>query len=724
VRHPVDLCVGRNEALTDINRLAERHRLITLIGPGGVGKTRLAQEFGVGRADWFEDGVWWVELAAARSAADVAGAVQRALGIEGEPVIDAGAATDAVVAIMADRRALVILDNCEHLIDELQGVVGELLGRCAQLMVVATSRQALDIASERLYDVTPLSSDAAMALFESRIAGMVDTSPGNTDTIREICDRLDRLPLALELAAARTRYFRLDEIRSRLSNRFELLRDGPRTAQSHQRNLRAVADWSYELLDESERRVFERLSVFADGAPTMGALAVCAGDDVPADEVERLLHRLVDKSLVVADRSGAGTRYRMLQTLADYAAERLALGGREQVTRRAHAEWVRDLALTVAFGEPTDGPTVAAVHDEDAAVRDAVAWSLGHDPHLALEICDALASFWFGTMRVSSGWELLSAAIDAPVEPDEHLHASARAWAALFATMLQDLDTARHHADAALTVERRLADPQRLGKATMLMALAGGYRNDPDWREWVAESREHFAAAGVSGASGHASFAEGAVELLRGDLSAASDRLRTALVEFREQRDYLGQILAVSRLGELAWRASDLGLYADMHTELYELGAAGRSNGVTTGALARLGHARLAQGDLSEAERLARDALAGSGSSFMPVINGYVFKTVGLVNLALGHVDEGRRHLGAAIEAFSQGAGNLGVGQASMCWIDVSESHAAAGEPVEARRAADRAISAAEQSGEPWVIAQAQAHLGRLLEGQVALPAP
>jgi predicted ATPase/DNA-binding SARP family transcriptional activator len=709
LRHPVGRCIGRGAAVDALGRLIERHRLITLTGPGGVGKTRLAQEFGTSLADSVSDGVWWVELAAARSERDVVGAVQRALGIEGGPVADPATGVAAIAVILAERDAVLVVDNCEHLLDATRSVVGELLGRCRNLRVVTTSRERLDVAAEHLVDVDPLAPDDAVSLFESRITGPVDGA-ASAEAIREICERLDRLPLALELAAARTRYFQLDEIRSRLSDRFALLHEPLGSATAHQRNLRTVADWSYELLDEPERIVFERLSVFADGAPLSAAVAVCAHPTVAPADVERLLYRLVDKSLIVADRSGHGTRYRMLQTLADYAAERLGARGEADDARRSHAMWVRDLAGTVAFGQEIDGATVAAVQDEDASIRDAIRWSLAAEPQLALEICNSLSGFWFGTMRVSAGWELLSAALAGAGDDDPALRATAQGWAAVFATMLQDLDAAARHADEAVAFERRLADPLRLGRATLMMALAAGYRHDGEWGRWIAESRGHFAAAGYPSGAGHASFAEGAVHLLAGELDAATSSLRAAIAEFGEHRDHLGLILAVSRMGELGWRAGDIDLYAEMHAELLELGRAGRSPGVITGATARLGHARLVQGDLAEAERLAREALAGSGSSFMPVVNGYVFRTAGLVNLALGHTLEGRRHLAAAIDAFSHGTGSLGLGQAALCWIDVSRSHADGGDRAAAHLAAERAVEEAEQCGEPWVREQAAAH--------------
>lgn len=723
LRHPVSACVGRESAVAEVLDLLDAHRLVTLTGPGGVGKTRLAQELGTLLSDTVGDGVWWVDVAPARGAADVVGSIHRALGIDGGPVTDPRAGIDAIVAILSDTDALFVIDNCEHLVDPIRDIVEELLGRCRAVRVVTTSRERLDVTAERAYDVVPLSADAAVALFTSRRADTADVAGESLDVVREICERLDRLPLALELAAARTRYSNLDELRDRLANRFDLLHDSKRSPHARQRDLRAVADWSYGLLDEAERIVFDRLSVFADGATAAAATSVCAHGEVPAGDVEWLLHRLVDKSLVVADRSSSETRFRMLQTLADYGAERLAERGLVDDARRAHATWVRDLARTVAFGQATDGPIVAAVQAEDAAIRDAVEWSLVAEPALALEICDSLAGFWFGTMRVSAGWELLASALDAGGGNDA-LTASAQAWAAVFATMLQDLDTAARHAEEALAFERDLDDPMRLGRATLMMALAAGYRDDHDWTSWIQESRQHFDRAGHAAGEGHATFAAGAIELLAGDLQAAAANLTDAIAEFRRHHDHLGLILAVSRLGELAWRAGDIDLYADMHAELLELGRSGRSLGVTTGATARLAHARLVQGDVAEAERLAREALASSGSSFMPVINGYTFRAAGLVNLRLGHVSEGRANLASAIESFSHGAGSLGIGQAAMCLIDLSTSFVGEGESAEARRTAELAVDAAHRSGEPWVREQAADHLASLAGRAGSLRAP
>jgi predicted ATPase/DNA-binding SARP family transcriptional activator len=709
VRHPVGSCVGRKDDLDRLLGLVERHRLVTLAGTGGVGKTRLAQELAVRLMPDVHDGVWWVDLAAARDGSDALAALQRALQLEPGIAATFEGRLAELAAVLGDGVAVLVLDNCEQLIGSIEPIVQELLGRCGGIHVVTTSRTALDVRGEVLFAVLPLELTAAMTLFEERIEGLGAEVGEARAAIARICERVDRLPLALELAAARVRHLSLDEILERLTDRFELLRDRSGAAPSHQSDLRAVADWSYDLLDGDERVVFERLSVFAAGATLAAATTVCAGNGVDPDDVELVLARLVDKSLVYLDRSGTQTRYRMLQTLYEYAGDRLAERGDEDEARLAHARWVRGLALAVEFGAKTSGATIAAVQDEHVAVRDAIVWSIGSDPLLALDICTKLSPFWFGTMRVSTGWDLLAAALAAAGDDDPALRSAALAWAVVFSTMVHDLDTADRLADEAWTFEQQLGDPERLGRLSFGRAVAAGYRGDADPGPWVDEARRHFAAARSQVGFGHLRLADGAARLVAGDLDGAQAGLREAADVFRREQDHLGLVLAVSRLGELAWRRHDLDQFADLHAELLRLGRESRSPGVITGATARLALARLEQGSIEEAEALARDALASTGESFMTVINGYAFKTAGLVNLALGQVDEGRAQLHTAIEAFERGAGHLGTGLAAMCWVDLSRSFAATGPAEQARAMAETAVEVARAAGDPWVLEQAQA---------------
>jgi tetratricopeptide (TPR) repeat protein len=210
---------------------------------------------------------------------------------------------------------------------------------------------------------------------------------------------------------------------------------------------------------------------------------------------------------------------------------------------------------------------------------------------------------------------------------------------------------------------------------------------------------------------GHVSLATGAARLLADDLARAVEDLSDAIEVFRAEYDHLGLILAVSRLGEAAWRVGDIDLFTSTHAELLDLGRSSRSSGVVTGATARLALSSLHRGELDEAKALADRALSSSSDIFMPVVNGYAFRSAGLVNLALGHADEGRSHLHQAIDAFERGTGKLGTGQAALCWIDVSRSHRAADEMDDTSRAATIAFDLAQASGDPWVQREARAHL-------------
>jgi predicted ATPase/DNA-binding SARP family transcriptional activator len=709
LRHAIGRCVGREQEIEDVARSVRQNRLVTISGPGGVGKTRLSLEVGRLLRDGFDGGVWWVELASARTATDIVATVMRSLGLDVVPAVGP-TVPDAMVAALEDRPALVVVDNCEHLVDEVRQFVGQLLGECETLRVLTTSRESLGLPGEALVELAPLPEGAAVELFRSlAVTGAI--SDTDDDVVAAICSRLDHLPLAIELAAARMRHLRADELLTRLRERLEAF-DARSPVASPQRNLRSVAQWSYELLPESERIVFERLSVFADGATLDAARAVCGAHPLVVDPVDRCLARLVDKSLVIADRSAPVSRYRLLQTLADFARECLAARGDVEAASRCHAEWVTTLASTVRFGTPTDGPTVATVQDEDVAIRDALHWAITHEPLVALRIAESLTAFWFGTMRVSVGSGHLTAALHAAGAADPALRSSALAWAHLFAVMQQDHDAARALLDESVTFEEALSDPQRIATLHLLLMLADGYRGVAEPSPSEAVARSGFESAGSMIGLSFVEFAHGARRLVGGDVEGGAEQLRRSIAGFREHGDHLGLILAVSRLGELAWRIGDVDLFADMHRTMIDLGRSGRIAGVVSGATARLAHARLLQGDAAEARRLADTALASTSDSFMPVVAGYCFRSAGLVNLHLGHVADGRRQLLDAIAAFSDGAGGVGLGQAAMCWLDIAESHRIDGELALADQALCAAADIADRAGDPWIRARVDAACG------------
>ncbi|MDH6216564.1 AfsR/SARP family transcriptional regulator [Streptomyces pseudovenezuelae] len=345
--------VGRKADIDAIRGDIAAARLVTLLGPGGAGKTRLSQEVAEGVRYAARDGVWLAELAPVDDPDSVPEAVLTALGARETVLYGAGAEAiraagdrhddpvDRLAEHCGKRRMLIVLDNCEHVIDAAARLVEELLARCPELTVLATSREPLGVPGELLRPVEPLPEPSALELLADRGTAAL---PGfriedDPEACAEICRRLDGLPLAIELAAARLRMLTPRQIADRLDDRFRLLTSGSRTVLPRQQTLRAVVDWSWDLLDADERDVLGRLSVFAGGCDLAAAEAVCGPVALEA------LGSLVDKSLVVAAPSGVGgMRYRLLETVAEYAGERLDEAGRRAATERAHLTYFRELA--------------------------------------------------------------------------------------------------------------------------------------------------------------------------------------------------------------------------------------------------------------------------------------------------------------------------------------------------------------------------------------------
>ena len=341
---PVQLTsfVGRDTAVAQVRDLLAANRLVTLTGAGGVGKTRLAVQVAAqlaGEFGPFPQGVRYVDLAPITDPDLVPVTTARALGLPDQP----GRSTmDTLTRFVADRQILMVLDNCEHLLDASSALVAALLGVCPGLTLLATSREPIGVAGELSWRVPSLPlADKAIELFTDRAcrarSDFVVTND-NAATVTEICRRLDGLPLAIELAAARVRALSLTEILDSLHDRFRLLTGGARTAVRRQQTLRASVDWSYALLTEPERVLFRRLAAFMGGFDLDAAQSVCGGGDVERYQVLDQLALLVDKSLVVADDIGGSTRYRLLETVRQYALEKLGESGEADAVRRRHRD--------------------------------------------------------------------------------------------------------------------------------------------------------------------------------------------------------------------------------------------------------------------------------------------------------------------------------------------------------------------------------------------------
>jgi predicted ATPase/DNA-binding CsgD family transcriptional regulator len=351
--------IGRVRELAEARDLLTRTRQLTLIGAGGGGKTRLALKLArTAAATGFPDGVWWVTLASLSDPRLVPQAVAKAIGVREAP-------GRSLVELVAERlgaeEALLVLDNCEHLAEACADLSGSLLGSCPNLKVLSTSRETLGVAGERVWVVPPLSvPDAGLAndpeavlrhdsarLFVERASdasGTFALTEENAATVSELCEKLDGVPLAIELAAARTRVLSVGQILHRLEDRFRLLVGGGRTALPQHRTLRAAMDWSHDLLGREEKILLRRLSAFAGGFMLEGAEAVCSGEGLERGDVLDVLSGLVDKSLVVVDLHGEEARYRMLQTMRQYASERLEESGEDAVVRGRHAGYFLDVA--------------------------------------------------------------------------------------------------------------------------------------------------------------------------------------------------------------------------------------------------------------------------------------------------------------------------------------------------------------------------------------------
>jgi predicted ATPase/class 3 adenylate cyclase len=451
--------IGRERDLEETRALLLNSRLVTISGAGGLGKTRLSIELAASVLEAFNAGVWFIELAGLSDGSLVPHAVATVVGVResGHEPLEA-----ALSRQLGSLRALIVLDNCEHLVDGCAQLVQVLLQRCPVLTVLATSREVLEVPGEVVWRLSPLAlpkgerSDAvdellrseAVALFVDR-ATLADPSfrldRQNAARVAGICSRLDGIPLALELAAARISVMSLEDLASRLEDRFRALRSGSRTAAPRQQTLRATIDWSHELLTDVERALFRRLSVFAGGFGLEAAEAVCAGADLDREDVVDVLSRLVDKSLVTSgDRSGGRTRYRILETIREYARERLGEASESPGIQRRHAQYYLRLAEQGEGALRGGGQSewLRRLDQELDNFRAALVWAQEEDPALGLRLAAALVGYWFtrGVVREGRDWlERLLAAC----APDTPYRAKALNGAGLLATAQGAIEDAR-----------------------------------------------------------------------------------------------------------------------------------------------------------------------------------------------------------------------------------------------------------------------------------------
>lgn len=402
--------IGRTRELAEGEALLAVHRLITLTGVGGTGKTRLGLALAERVRSDYADGAWFVELASLADPGLVPRALADALAVHEQTGETLG---EALARALRERQLLLVLDNCEHLVEVCARLAEALLRVCPGLVILATSRQPLDVPGEVTWrieslglpdatdegEVAAVAQTEAVQLFVERAATArphFALTAQNVAAVAQLCRRLDGIPLALELAAARVRALTPEQLVARVDNRFRLLTAGSRTALPRQQTLQATLDWSYRLLDDDERTLLQRLSVFVGGWTLEAAEAVCDVPPLDGQRIADLMARLVEKSLARLDEAGSAGRYRLLETVRQYAAERLGEAGATETIGHRHAAWalalVERLRPTLLAG--AEAATLARFAAEDGNLRQALTWCREHEPEVGLRLCATLWRYW------------------------------------------------------------------------------------------------------------------------------------------------------------------------------------------------------------------------------------------------------------------------------------------------------------------------------------------
>jgi predicted ATPase/class 3 adenylate cyclase/DNA-binding NarL/FixJ family response regulator len=638
-RLPVQLTsfVGREGQIADVRGLLADNRLVTLTGAGGSGKTRMAIQI----AGDYGDGVRYVDLAPITDLDLVPVAVARALGLPDQP----GRTTMVtIVRSIGDRQMLLVLDNCEHLLDASAELILALLGACPALTLLTTSREPIGLAGEVTWRVPSLSlTDEAVELFADR-ARRVRPEFTATDedavTVNEICRRLDGMPLAIELAAARVRALSLTEILDSLHDRFRLLAGGSRRAVRRQQSLSASVDWSHALLTEPERTLFRRLSAFMGGFDLDAAQDVCSGGTLPRHQILDQLTLLVDKSLVVAETVSGRTRYRLLETIRQYAMEKLGESGEADAVRDSHRDYYTSMAapLAVPMSADCDGLLDKAEAEIDN-LRAAFAWSHEHQQiEHALQLVCSLQPLWTIRGRVQEGLAWFDAVLTDPTMPDVEVSNAMRARALAEKVTLQAYGVMMWglpEAEESLAIARELDDPGLVIRSLIACISATVFSAEAA-RPYIAEASALARELGdqwrLSQILGFASYVAG----LAGDpkLAMVAGEEGTALADTAGDQ-FMSRVSRYWGIATARYYKGDLAGATAEYREICD--AADASADMMHGLVGRMGlaHALAASGDPVEA-RLHAESAVEMAIEMGPFIEPWAYAGLAQVELAAG----------------------------------------------------------------------------------------
>lgn len=548
--------VGRADELAQVQGAFDRARLITLVGPGGVGKSRTALRAAAALGERFPDGVWLVELSALRDPELIPATLAAVLQLPDQAGMEP---LDAVVAHLQGRRLLIVLDTCEHLVDACAMLTDVLLREAAGVSVLATSRQPLDVPGEHCCAIAPLGAEDALELFVQRAAAVVPgfaVTDANRERLGALAQRLDGIPLALELAAVRLRAVPLEQLVERLGQRFEILTGGRRTALTRHQTLRTAIGWSHELCTPQERLLWARLSVFAGSFELGAAEVVCAGGELAPSDVLECLIGLVDKSVVqrIGDN---GSRYRLLDTIREYGAEWLAESGRTAAARARHFAYYRELGQRYwdEFLTPEQPRHFRVLRAESADLRAALEYAYGGDAESAAQglwLAAQLGPFWRACGAMSEGRYWIERGLALLPEVGEE-----QAWGqfmiALSAVWSGDLPGALELFHRAVEVARQAGnDRVELfcdGYLGGLTALCG----EPEGLAALEDARQRILARGDGLGIGVIHYEGAMLRAVLGDTDGALELCRTGLayLEGTGERQLFGSTLMVQ--GVILW---------------------------------------------------------------------------------------------------------------------------------------------------------------------------
>ncbi|MCI0553195.1 MAG: tetratricopeptide repeat protein [Anaerolineae bacterium] len=732
--------IGREKEMTEVKRLLWDSRLVTLTGPGGTGKSRLSLQIAADFLELYPDGAWLVELAPLADPALLPQTVANVLGIRessGHPIMS------LLTDHLRTKELLLILDNCEHLVEACAQLVDTLLKACPHILILASSREVLGIAGEATFRVPSLSTpDArrlpsfetltqyeAVRLFieraEMALPGFTVTKD-NAPAIAQICYRLDGIPLAIELAAARVQVLRIEQIAARLDNRFRLLTGGSRTALPRHQTLRSLIDWSYDLLPQPERALLGRLSVFAGGWSLEAAEAICIGDGIEPDEVLDLLIQLVNKSLVNSDHAqSAEARYRLLETIRQYARDKLLEAGGGERIRDQHLEFFLKLAERAEpeLRGPNQVTLLDMLENELDNLRAALEWALECNIEKGLRLASSLMWLWHLRGHASEGIEWLERALnvqakEGDADPLPRTRAKALQMNGLLTVFQSNPGGALPLLEESLKLYKELGPAGRQGMAYSLWGLgtvATYQGNTAKAKALSEESLALFRELGDKFGTTEALNTLGDIALTEGDYEQARKLWEESLAIKRERGDKDGIAFSLAQLGNIAFLEGDYKRATPFYEEASILFREVGNQSFASAAFYSLGETAWAQGDYEHAAKKYEVALKLGQGADEGRAAAFVLYDLGAMARSQGNYDQAVKMLEEAVVLFKELGNKWGLATA---YYGIGEVAWARGEYDEATARFEAALALSNEMNAKFNIALALYGLGKVAQSR------